>query len=250
MAGFLYFVPDRKSGLSAKELCEVGLGYALDGSVHQQQLDTNGPGGSGGVVMASAEHCAPSRVRYVPAEQEWIKADGYWIGQWKDEKIGPADLLRRELLDGHFVELADGQKWLCPIARSHGLEGDSIRWYHNRLPRSVAIGSDRKWHRGEVIPRYRRLWQLNLSWWDVRVASVPADSAVGDMITFDFDGLHESAAECLAVNYRLGPDEISLLGLFDSESARKILDALIDMPTLVRLDEELQKKTENTAAGG
>jgi hypothetical protein len=250
MASLLYFVPNRQTGLSAEELRAIGLGHALDGSVHQQTVSA-GPGGNGGVVLADGQHCDPARVRYVPAEQDWVETPFGSLGRWKSDAIGPADLIRDKPLNGHFVELADGKKWLCPVARTHGTEAGAVCWYHS-LPRSVSMGTNRKWKPGTVVPRYRRLWEICQAWWDVRAASaVTAQTAeLGDTIRFDFDGLHESAVECLATNYRLGPDEISVLGLFDSGSARAILDALIDMPALIALTEELEKKTESLAHAG
>lgn len=244
MSSFLYFLSNRDAGLSPEEIKAAGLGYALAGPVHQQHLTGNGPGGVGGTLLASADHCDASRVRYVPAEQEWIETANGWLGRWKADTIGPRDLLQPKPLDGHFVELADGNRWLCPVARTHGIEGSAIRWYH-ALPQTVAIGPDRKWKPGDVVPRYRRLWALNEAWWDVQLAVAYRSAGIGDTITFDFEGLYSSAAECLAVNYRLGPDEISLLGLFDSDSARKILDALIDVPSVVALSAELEKKTDS-----
>ena len=184
-----------------------------------------------------------------PTEQEWIELSGYSIGRWKNETIAPADLLRRKPLDGHLVELADGHKWVCPIARGHINQAGAIRWQH-RLPCGVNLGKDRKWHPAGVVPRYRRLWQICEAWWNATIASAVSAGEVGETITFDFDGSYAAACECLAANYRLGPDEASLLDLFDSDSARHILDALVDMPGLVALSKELEKKTDSPPADG
>jgi hypothetical protein len=244
MGGFLYFVPDRDAGLGPQELRAAGLSYALDAEVHQQHIASGGLDGRGGVVLADAGHCEPASVRYAASEQEWVEVPTGWLGRYSGQAIGPDDLMRTKPLDGHLVELADGRKWLCPLAKLHVIEGDQVRWHH-AFPRGVRRGRDKKWQSGEVVPRYRRLWQLALAWWDVRLASAPENAEIGQTIQFDFDGLHDAAVECLAANYRLGPDEVCLLGLFDSDSARKILDALIDLPNLVALNAELQKKTES-----
>ena len=242
MGSFLYFIPDRSAGLSAAEFKATGLWYALDGSVHQQHLLTGGPGGRGGLLLADAVHCDPSHLQYDPVEQDWTQTPSAWLGRWKAESIGPEDLLRHKPLDGHWVELPDEKRWLCPIARSHVIENRSIRWHHT-LPRSVTLGPDHRWRPGEVVGRHRRLWEISLAWWDVRAAVASTNPEIGNTVRFDFEGLHSSAAECLTANYRVGPDEISMLGLFDSESARNILDALIDMPSAIALMEELEKKT-------
>ena len=249
MPSFLYYVPKREAGLGANELKALGLCHALDGAVTQQHLMMGGPDGGGGLLLADAEHCDPARVTYAADKQEWLELPGFWLGRWTDEAIAPNDLLRRKPLDGHFVELADGRKWLCPVARTHALEPAGVRWYH-ALPFNVSMGPDRKWKPGGVVPRYKRLWEINLAWWDAREGAAATAGAVGDTIQFDFDGLYSTAADCLAANYRVGPDEISMLGLFDSGSARKILDALIDLPTIVKLQAELEKKTTDLPPAG
>jgi hypothetical protein len=76
---------------------------------------------------------------------------------------------------------------------------------------------------------------------------VPSGAAVGQTITFEFDGLRNAACECLAANYRVSPAEVSLLGLLDGGVASKILDALADWPTAIRLAEQLQKKKTEDA---
>lgn len=247
MSSLLYFVPDKKAGLSANEIREIGLDYALDGPVHQQTV-SDGPGGVG-VVLADARHCDPGRVRYVADEQEWLKIPAGWLGRWKGETMEPSDLIRAKPLDGHFVELADGRQWLCPVARTHVIQQDKVRWEH-ALPVCVGMDENRRWSPGEVVPQYRRLWEISLAWWDAKMSATAPDAEVGDTIRMDFEGIHTIAAECLAVNYRLGSDEISLLGLFDTDSARKILDALIDLPTVIALGEELEKKTASRQADG
>jgi hypothetical protein len=251
MPSLLYFLPDRRSGLSADEIRAAGLGYALDGPVHQQTLSDGPAMSSGGVLLADGRHCDLSRLRYAPGEQEWVgvQSSSAWVGRWKDEVFVPADLEREKPLAGHLVELADGNQWLCPVARGLAAEGGAVKYYHT-LPRGVALDATGKWSKGQVVPRYRRLWKIAEAWWDTRVASVPTAAEVGDVVSFDFEGLVSAAVECLAANYRVGAVEVSMLGLFDSDSARKIVDALVDLPTLVVLSEELQKKTPSPAVGG
>ncbi len=52
------------------------------------------------------------------------------------------------------------------------------------------------------------------------------------------------AIDVLAVNYRIGPAEASLLGILSAGISREILDALVDRPTL---EKWLEKKTAETA---
>jgi hypothetical protein len=50
--------------------------------------------------------------------------------------------------------------------------------------------------------------------------------------TFDF------ACQCLALNYRLTPEIISLLDLIDDEAMRNIIKASIDLPVLLKFNEK------------
>jgi hypothetical protein len=237
MGCFLYFVPDRSAGLSNKEISDIGLGYALDGTIHQQGLSGAGPGGLRGVLLACG--CDPSMVRYADSEQQWYETPfGYWIGLWIKDRPNSAALARDSQLDGHYVVLADGDVWLAPMARKYLADG----WYHV-LPRTVKLGPERKWEKGDVVAKYKRLWDNGQAWWDARLAAVPVESQAGDDIRIDFDCAVTLAVESLSENYRIGQDEVSILGLFDSTSAKEILDALIDFPGLLALM-EAEKKTE------
>ena len=256
MPSFMYFLPNRAAGLGGDELRATGLGYAIEGGAHQRHLTGAGPSGGAGVLLAAADRMELSRVRYVPAEQEWIElpAPGalrpaLYLGRWNNDAISPADLVRTKPLRGHLVELADGQSWLCPIARGQCEEDGRICWYH-ALPRIMSIDAGGGWAPGPVVPRLRRLWQLAEAWWEARDAAIPAGSKGGESVAIRFDQPEQAAAEVLAANYRLGPAEISLLGLFESGTARRILDALVDWPTLVALVAETQKKTASPPSAG
>ena len=80
-----------------------------------------------------------------------------------------------------------------------------------------------------MLPRYRRLWKLAEEWW----AAFTGGRIEGQTIQTDFSdaSAFDCAVECLQANYRVGPVEISLLGLLDDGDAlRRILDALVDWP--------------------
>lgn len=248
MTGFLYFVPDRSAGLSNADIQTIGLGHAFEGGVRQQSVSA-GPSGGPGVILADETSVEPARVRYSSGEQTWREAPFGWVGRWNADAIGPRDLLRKASIAGHFVELSDGNQWLCPATRAWGMEDSEIRWCHT-LPRSMVLGADRKWTQGDVVPRYRKLWDLGVSWWQSRVASSEAEHQVGETIHVAIDDPFAAAVECLAANYRVGPEEVALLGLFESNSDHRILDALVDLSSLVRLDEELKKKAQSQGSAG
>ena len=231
------------------------LATRMDNGQHQQAV-LRGPDGQNGTLLAAADRLEPGRVKYRPLEQRWqlVEAAGrpaYWIGVINDDLPGPDDLVRKKTLPGHEIELGDGRKWLCPVARGQAAQDGRLVWYHT-LPRSIVLQSesDRNWDEGSVVPRYARLWQLASSYWRARLGSAIADAADGEEVSFDFQGAAAAAVECLAVNYRLTAVEVSMLALLDTGSPRQVLDALIDWPTLVKLSAELQKKTACEASAG
>jgi len=244
MATFLYYAAE-----SFAPAIEKHLASRLDGGQHQQAV-LRGPDGQNGTLLAAADRIDPTKVKYRPAEQTWHLVDAagrpaYWIGTINGEEPRGEDLARKKTLPGHLVELGDGRTWLCPVARGQAAEDGRLVWYHT-LPRSIVLApqSDREWEHGPVVPRYARLWQLAGQYWQARAGSASPDAIAGDDVTFDFQNAAAAAVECLAANYRVSAVEVSLLGLLDTEAPRKVLDSLIDWPTLVRLAGELQKKTK------
>jgi len=247
MATLLYYAAESNASATLEHLKD-----RLDGGMHRQGLN-KGPDGQG-MLICAADRMEASRLRYHPEEQQWtlVPACGrpaYWVGVISGETPGPADLVRKKTLPGHLVELADGKHWLCPVARGQGQQDGRLVWYHT-LPRSLILREDGTWSEGEVVHRWARLWQIAEAYWQARMGAADPEAPVGSELQFDFQGAAAAAAECLAVNYRLTPVEISLLDLLDTDSPRKILDSLIDWPTLVALAAELEKKTEPIVSVG
>jgi hypothetical protein len=250
MSTFLYY-----SGQSFLPAILKHLAPRLEAGTHQQQV-LRGPDQQAGTLICAADRLDAGRLKYRREEQYWhlVEAAGrpaYWIGTINGEEPAPEDLARNKRIPGHLVELADGRNWLCPVARGQAAQDGRMVWYHT-LPRTIVLDaeSDRQWTEGPVVPRYARLWQLAGAYWQARVGSAMPDAAEGGEVTFDFQEAAAAAVECLTVNYRLSAVEVSMLALLDTEAPRRILDALIDWPTLVKLSSELQKKTESAASAG
>jgi len=256
MATFLYYAAEAFAPAIEKHLAS-----RLDGGGHQQGLMC-GPDQQRGMLFAAADRIDASRVKYRPGEQEWQLIEAarpgepgilptYWLGTINGEEPTPEDLARKKTLPGHLVELGNGRTWLCPVARGQAAEDGRLVWYHT-LPRQIVLTaqSDRQWEQGPVVPHYARLWALASQYWQARLGSATADAIAGEEVSFDFQEAAAAAVECLAANYRLTAVEVSRLALLDTEAPRKILDALIDWPTLVRLSGELQKKTKSAASAG
>jgi hypothetical protein len=242
MPAFLYFVPGVQPTTRREDLRRFGLDYALERCVAVGQV-TAGPDGQPGIVLADGNRVAAGSVRYDSAKQDWAAvpasrrpagAPAVWVGldRAAENRPGPEDLARSRMLPGHQVELADERLWLVPVARACAADEDgTVRGFAVALPRGVGLDSDGRWTAGSVLPRYRRLWELAEEWWAAFTGG--KISAQDHTIQTDFSdaSAFDCAVECLQANYRVGPVEISLLGLLDDGDAlRRILDALVDWP--------------------
>ena len=241
MAGFLYYLPGPVDGVTLDDARKAGLGYAFDSDgctaagVHANGLDE----GRQGVIVAD-----PKRVESIglyPDQQTWRKIPGreVWAGFYTDDRPTPADLARKEQLNGHMVTLLDGNEWLCPVARGAAEEDGALVWFHT-LPQRATLTDAGVIEPGDVVPKYAATWTLAEKWFDVRMGAFGESD--GKTIEFQYDGVIESAIEALAINYVVGvPECVGLLGLLTEQLAVEILDVLIDMPTRYEL---LKKMTD------
>lgn len=232
MSGLAYFLPGVES-VTRERIERAGLGYLFDGSrgpgpdVRETQ---SGPDGGPGRFFTVAgcrgrgelarelldedlarEAGAPSRLSWSP-----IPGGPAWLGLHLSAVPSPEDLARTKRVDGYEVELGDGHLWTVPLVRKRGGE--------TSLPRALRWDG-RDWRRGDVRPLYRALYAAGLRIWEQVTAG-----ADGEPVT-----LTEETTTCvgaLALNYRVGPAEVSALGLLDTDSAQRVVGALIDLPVL------------------
>lgn len=243
MAGLLYYVPGRVS-VDREDLAALGLSYAFERSPDCRQCQ-RGPDGARGVVFADSRFVPPPELGYHEAKQRWTKAagSGVWIGVCNDSPPTPADLARQSQIAGHLVTLADDQRYLCPVARAFDTNGDSPIPYMT-LPQTVGVDENGDWGTGGVVPKFRRLWETACRWFDaVRAAGIGEDSTV----KFEFADIADAALLALQTNYRVGKDEVSILGLFDNRCMTNVLQALVDWPTL---EDWLKKKAVSAVPAG
>jgi hypothetical protein len=250
MSGFLYYLPSRSQGLKPAEARAAGLDYAIDDRLTAVDV-VRGPDGGRGVLIANPNCISAAECANRPDQQTWAKGP-IWIGMAAASRPGPASLARTRQLGGHVVRLLDGADWIVPIARGWVEEDGDAHWYHALPRRSVFIppedGEPGTWQPGGVVEAFAPLWELANRWLQAEAEAAAAESHSAEggagsasvKASFDFSGAHEAAVEALAVNYRIGPTEASLLGLLSADVCREVLDALVDRPTLVAW---LQKKT-------
>lgn len=236
MPAFLYYLPGRGLGFTPKDAAGVGLGYALEGELHTRQCFA-GPDGGKGLLVGEAQSCPAARVGYFQDEQRWRRVPGSpaWAGMFVQEPPGPADCARARMLDGHPVLLGDGNTWQIPIARALADDQEPPACYC-ALPRTIDWNDQGERITGEVLPRYRALWDAAALWFDAKSAAELEErmAICRDVIT------REVALTAIAGNYRIGKAEAGMLGLLTEACEIEVCNALIDWPAWERY---LQKKT-------
>lgn len=258
MPGFLYFVPGRDLP-GQVDVDAAGLAYAFESPPDGTGVRL-GPSGAAGVTIAQTGSLPTARIRYTPEVQEWRAVvdspQGVWIGRYKEDRIGPTDLARKEQLAGPEVKLADGNSWIVPVARAVIEEDARPAWYC-ALPQISTRGKDGRWTVGDVLQRYAPLWQLATNWDDFRQQAIlqALDEETADQpattMQFEFDELHEAAVLAMRMNYRLGADEVDMLGLFTQQHAVDILNATIDLPRRLEIiKKNAHPPDSQTTSGG
>jgi hypothetical protein len=240
VAGFIYYVAGAQTMGQARETIErEGARGLAEGAAHVHSAA--GPDSHGLLIIADANGGAKASPEYTPGKQTWKKAGRrLWVGFETARRPRPEELLRRNPIEGRPVAMGDGNDWLVPIARRCVGGPDGAAWLM-ALPRAHRFEKG-SWSPGEVLGRYRALWQRVEQYAGALVELGKGDPAAGELVSFEDE--NETIVEALAVNYRLGRHEVSALGLVTSEVVGPVIRVLCDLDAL----EELGKKGE--APGG
>lgn len=256
MPGFLYFLEGRGQNTKLADARLAGLGYAF-AAVTPCPCQT-GPGGRSGVTIADPARVDSARIKFVPAEQTWRKipgqAEGLWLGRWNEDRIGPAELKRPDMLSGHPIKLLDGSEWIVPIARGHAVEDGDVRWFA-MLPPALELDDSGQWVPGDVLPKYRHLMEIAGRWSESRLQAsrqardilraagrsvdVDDEEPAEVELILDFQDYVAAAVAVLQTNYYVGAVELAAMQLLSDDLAEEVLNLLIDLPGMI----ELQKKT-------
>lgn len=233
MSGFLYYIPG-KENVSEERLQELGILWSK--SVERGGVRGGPDGGAGGLAVfspATKAGTAPT-VMYKPESQIWRKcASGkFWIGYETDNPPGPMDLVRAKVVQGFSVRLADrwrvegaqGEVWMLPSTKAlpsyTGLDDSGVRMkrIHPEFEKFATLGE-------RAFKDYRAL----------RGNGRPED-------LLDDNERIDSALECLAQNYTVGPWEADALAILTDTNVAYVLMALIDAPGEKGDAEEAKKK--------
>lgn len=247
---FLYFIPHHAGGsVTRADFEALGLGYALGvGDPDARKITANGPGGQAGslaVVQSNPDAGEACRVDtlYEPAKQVWRKGPSgkYWVGYCKDRRPTPAGLARAKLIDGEWTPLGQGggdQEWLIPVARSI-VRGTT-------LPKGMVLGEDFETWAPAELPEFLELCNHAGRAWEVLTgADVDVESGKITCHIPYADGMKICVA-ALAVNYRVGPIEVSMMGLTNTDMWA-VLRALCDVPMVERVLADRKKKEGATS---
>jgi len=217
---------------------------------------SRGPGDATGVVLypKPSSKKVPEHLGYVPAYQTW-RPEGElaprpgvplrYVGWITDEPPEPEDLERASRVSGYTVMVGHpGRGWHVPIARA-------------RDGRPGTLPADWRFEKGKPVRRikqqYLQLFELAGKAHDAFNGSAETRGQIKD------EELALLAVEALAVNYRLGPEEIDALAylgrpLLDDDSLLQIMLALIDKQFLAlaaaAFEADDQKKTTPESSSG
>lgn len=153
---------------------------------------------------------------WIPSRQRWIDCGEYWLGLWTDSPCVPEDLARQSLFTGYSVTLGDGQAWRVPLASELPA---TVRLVDRNWTKVRKPAFDEFWRASEVW--YRRFMLYDLDPAQIQTAEgTDAGTLLTEMAAF--------AVFALRQNYRVTPDLLSELGVFDSSNLLQIVMAVVD----------------------
>lgn len=232
-----FYIPGAKS-LVDVDATALGFGVTerLPDAIHRGGM-CHGPDQGMGFIIALKVDGQPDpkvKVGYFPDRQTWHECDGgkYWIGIDNDNPPTPEDLQRPTSVLGYPTELADGNKWHIPVARSFP-SGTT-------LPESLDLGPD-----GEVVstvmPQFVAL--------SLVAEGLYLEFMATQTFEAEWDVLVDLAVDALCVNYFGGKWLFAkALRLFTKSNITQTAFALIDGPLIQEYLLELQDTEKKRAS--
>lgn len=207
-------IPANQGGNAKAILSHHGMADIADGSPSLSRVVEHGPDGGPGVLIGwgGAALCKLS-------EQSWREVPGceYQVGTGLDGKVSPASLKRADHL-GYDVKLGDGQAWKIPIAHA--------------FPETYTLQEDGTVS-GQLQGDFGEFFDFA---YDVVLAQWFTDEAPPS-----FTEACKFCARALSFNYRMTYEIALTLGLFNRTACQQIMEAVCDVPAMVRM-QELKKK--------
>ena len=242
---FLYFLPGHQ-GNADQALPQFGLEHIKDpeDTLHSREV-VRGIDGQHGMIVGNARSWDASdvsfsdKIQWKPFPKNHAEKQAYcgWI-----DLPTPQSLERREMLDGHYLNI-DGQQWLIPVARdAEGLP---------TLPMDYDLNEETGELEATAIKRkYKPLWQHCLTHSQLLVqAATEAKDKKQSNFTFDMPNPEQVLCDAFTANYRVHLRELTILQTLGTESLQKVMDLLLDVPGSGELKKTLAPDDGSTSAG-
>jgi len=217
-----------KGQVTAKTLKGAGLDKII-GMAPTRCAITRGPWGNG------PGHLITFGKGFPKLEQtNWNKSVNgkFWIGY--NELPTELELRRKSQLPGHNVNI-NNQQWTIPVARMAG--------GYSALPIQKILDSDYNVIDTKTLSEYRDFAELSESLWTDFCSETKAAAEKRD---YEWEISEPERMKIIVMalnyNYHVGIDEINALGLLDNITIKEIQYAVIDIPTLMAVSEDLKKK--------
>lgn len=177
-------------------------------------------------------------------QRTWTKLPGkeIWMGVEAGRPVVPRDLQKKQPTPGYVLPLADGKQWHCPALRnvSHVHKLNGLGQYERT-----------------VAPEYVSLWDISQEYaaqffQAVDMLDAAKRNGIAEPTHVDFTCAEsfDFCCQCLALNYRLTPEIISVLNLIDDDAMRNIIKAAIDLPVLLDFNEKKKTSSSSPLADG
>lgn len=207
---YLVFIPHAQHKTQAQALTDIGLADFVQG-VESIPISP-GPSDLAGLLCAWRKPGKNEPMHFRTEEQTWIpsvkfgeaEAGRYWVGVWNNSPVIPSDLQRPYSHTGQQVKLGDGNSWRFPII--------------DELPKDMILADDGTW-KFQLQKDYHDLW-LEAEDWAKRLIQSK---------THNFGEIAEFCVRCLRQNYRLLPEVVSHLKLFNTQNLSHAMAALLSM---------------------
>ncbi|QDU61234.1 hypothetical protein Pan216_20880 [Planctomycetes bacterium Pan216] len=241
MSSLLYYFPKAEPFYDPKQIpaaCELdhlaGAKIKTSSKVYRDGPD----GGMGAVIVVEPGGGKAAKCGIYPDKQTWHPVRNgdqvtHYLGWESENPPGPSDLERPKQVEGHPVELGDGNKWVIPCVH--------VPSPANTMPMAYTIGDDGAFSLS-LLPGYEKLMEMSVVWHDRANSS--------ESFRFSHLEFAEYAVALLAVNYHVGWHEVLRLALIHTSAAmfNEIVLASLGGPDLVAYA-KAQKKSGTPTSG-
>lgn len=206
---FQIFLPNQQTQ-NKQALVDAGLADFRDGAQMMPLATNHGPGDQPGTIV-SWPKVGAGEFGFYPERQEWLaaipsgelKAGRYWVGFWKDKPLVPEDLLLKHATWGSPVILGDGRMWTIPTIQA--------------FPRDVIRNRETGEYELTVQDRYHAAHFQAMGWLEKLKADEQAP----------WSELARFVESVLCLNYRLTPEVVDHLRLFNTKNIAPVLWEII-----------------------